>query len=200
MTNYEKICKIIESWKKAKWTQKDSSLYFVCYSITLSWSVKNSWWINSTEEYHSTKQNLIRDEEKINGKNITISIYQEPVRYPKVWDKVEILESVKQIPWYDEWLESSKEMIWWPFEVKSIHEIGCCVYTKNKLNFISLDYRHIAPRVHDEPCKSCYGKWSYSVYRWIEWGFDERTGGFLLVKPEWIEVIKCKTCKGTWVI
>lgn len=150
-TNYDKIKAIIDSWHIAQVYNKKDNKYQLYSSIDSDWDMRCSWWEKSIGNCYDSLWTIFYTKNHINSlENITISVYQRPVRYPKVWDKVQILESVKQSLRWDEWANEAKEMIWWPFEVKSVYIGGCDIYTKDKSGYYLFDYRHLAPRIEDK--------------------------------------------------
>lgn len=136
MTNYEKIKMIIESWHIAQVEYK--SWFFQLYS-------------SITSEKH------IR---AINDSEIkSISVYKRSLRYPKEWELVTILDTIRDEPDYEDNSDSYKEMIGWPFEVKFTNGDSCAVYNTNKSGFDYIDYRHLVPYLWEETNTDDLSKW-----------------------------------------
>lgn len=151
MTNYEKIKAIIESWHIAQ-VEHDSWMFRLIFRMKPNWSLIGSRMWSSIDACYRKEDCVIYEEECVCWRAIkSITVYQKPVRYPKPWDKVQILESVKELPQRYTRNDSAKSMVWWPFVVKDCGDCCCEIYSNDGYSF-SFDYRHIAPRIEeDEP-------------------------------------------------
>ena len=145
-TNYEKIKAIIDSWHIAQVEHEDGG--FELYS-----SVDDTSRIRCSDKYETLEECYgdlwsIRDDTvDINKMDIKkISVYQRPVRYPKVWDKVQLLDIFKETSdWCDKWVVNEET----PYNVSEVRESNVWLDIP-KLWICYFDYRVIAPRIHDE--------------------------------------------------
>ena len=159
MDNREKIMKIINSWHIAQVYDRGSYFYCLCSSIEGNWNIRRSRWEKNALRSYDYLGYLTWFEGDFDDRRYDISVYQKQVRYPKPWDKVEILESVKQSPFYDDWWFEQKEMIWWPYIVKRLWSQHCSIISNNIDNYYSFDYRHIAPWVYGDKKKEDNMSW-----------------------------------------
>ena len=165
MTPYEKICTLIEAWHLVQgkvWKE------FILFS-----SMQDDWCVRCTLPYESPERcyydlwETFDTEGWINGHITDIKVYQRPLHYYKSWDKVEILESVKQHPEYDERDDVVKKMIWWPFVIKWTDDSWYKVCTRDESDFYWFEPRHLAPRLWYEEEKA-KGKEATIIIDWVK--------------------------------
>ncbi len=113
LAGHRVACKSIE-WKrivflfinwmwKFEWTQQLSSIKSCLYS-----------WLNNYSYSKEEIQDFFTWEYKI--------VTPLP-QLPQVWDTVEVLEICRELPWFDEWNDNMKYMVWKKYKVTSINII-----------------------------------------------------------------------------
>lgn len=159
MTNYEKICAIINAGHIAQVEYEDWNFQLIS-SIMKHWFVRWSYLEKSIEECF--KYLWIDDYSKTYFEDTdikSISVYKRSLRYPKEWELVTILDTIKDEPDYEDDSDDYKEMIGWPFEVKFTNGNSCAVYNTNKSDFDYIDYRHLVPYLWEETKTDELSKW-----------------------------------------
>ena len=154
MTNYEKIKAIIESGHIA---QVDLDNWEYTLFSTLRWdgSIYRSDIDKTLEGLWDRLCKIYHYKTDINESNMkSITVYNKPLWYPRPWDLVEILPTVKDCPWRSDGEYRYSYMIGWPFEVKGNRNIqyvsNCEVWNKDKSDRDCFDYRCLVPRIEDE--------------------------------------------------
>lgn len=149
MNTYDKVKAVIEAWHYAVLQHKDND-YCIAYAIDSDWSILRSDWSNDIEIALDHLDGFYDNEDEINEFKF-IKVIPRPIKYYKPWDKVMIMDNVKDIPWYDHWDNEYKEMIWWPYEIKSVDTDGTYpVYTKDKSDFYWFPHHVLAPYFEGE--------------------------------------------------
>ena len=88
---------------------------------------------------------------------------------PQVWDTVEVLEICREIPWFDDWAEFIKDMIWKKLEVKAITTYwDIKVYTEDKNDYATFQTRQVAKcEPEEEPTPVSEEKfWDTILFNW----------------------------------
>lgn len=157
MDNYKKIATLLEANRMALIETKEGE-YIIVSSIRMnspiledkiirvsqpSYTVDGAcatMWIDTATIYY------------INSLNIkSIKPYTRPLRIPKPWDKVEILETVKELPDYESVPKGVRHMVWWPFIVGSTNLYAARVFGKwHKWLSYGFPLEVLAPRVWEE--------------------------------------------------
>ena len=154
MTNYEKIKAIIESGHIAQ-VEYNGWEYLLFSSLMWNWSIRRSQFWETLKDSYDTLWQFHDREADIDQYNIkSITVYNKPLWYPRPWDLVEILPTVKDCPWRSDGEYRYSYMIGWPFEVRGNRNIqyvsNCEVWNKDKSDRDCFDYRCLAPRIEDE--------------------------------------------------
>lgn len=149
MTNYEKICAIINAGHIAQ--VEYNGWNFQLFNI-----IKSNWCLSPSSLQESALLCIDKLCERtvwmwINTYDIkSISVYQRPLWYPKEWDLVTILDTIKDSPWYTDINPPLKEMIGWPFEVRSLIDCYCVLNNKDNTRKLCVDYRHLVPYLWED--------------------------------------------------
>lgn len=150
MTNYEKICAIINAGHIAQVEYEDWRCMLFS-SIMKEWDTRCTYIEDTIEECFESLWYLSYTKNDIGKLGIkSISIYKKPLWYPEEWELVTILDTILDEPDYEDNSDSYKEMIGWPFEVKFTNGDSCAVYNTNKSGFDYIDYRHLVPYLWEE--------------------------------------------------
>jgi hypothetical protein len=139
MNNYEKICKIINSWHLAHCIDEnwDNVLFS---TIKSDWCIRRSCFDEKLQSCINSLWAKYDNKEEINNTFTSIRPYTIKPKMLKVWDMVEILETARECGHYEYWSNNKIDMISkWPFEISNIVDnsdwISYKIYNKDKSDY-----------------------------------------------------------------